>query len=367
MKLLILTCSTGGGHNSAAKAISQAAAADGAECRIVDALQFLPGYDGKLISHGHNFVYRYLPYLFGVGYKYEQRSGAAAFRIECQRGAKALGQYIASGSFDAIVSVHIFASFMLAKLRRAGALGLPTANVATDYTCSPGFAECDLDLNFVPHDLIGEFVSCGLSAERVIESGIPVRREFIEHIPKSEARMKLGLPADGPLAILMCGAMGCGPMERLAVELSAELPAGGTLAVLCGTNHRLFEAITSRALPNVHAVGFTKQVNIWMDAADLMISKPGGSTSTEAMAKRLPMIIINAVPGCETKNLEYLTSRGCALTAPTQSIVPLAMQLLLEPGRTEDIRGNIERHFPHGAAERISCGVYGMINGNQAN
>ena len=62
MKLLILTCSTGGGHNSAAKAIAQAAAADGAECRIVDALQFLPGYDGKLISHGHNFVYRYLPF-----------------------------------------------------------------------------------------------------------------------------------------------------------------------------------------------------------------------------------------------------------------------------------------------------------------
>ena len=83
MKLLILTCSTGGGHTSAAHAIAQAAAEAGAECKIEDALRFLPGLDGKVISYGHTFVYRHLPNLFGVGYKYEQRSGAGAFRLEC--------------------------------------------------------------------------------------------------------------------------------------------------------------------------------------------------------------------------------------------------------------------------------------------
>ena len=363
MKLLILTCSTGGGHTSAAKAIAQAATEAGAECRIVDALRFLPGVDGKVISHGHTFVYRHLPALFGVGYRREQRSGANVFRMECSRGARSLGMYISDGGYDAVVSVHIFASFMLAKLREKGKLNVPTANVATDYTCSPGFAECDLDMNFVPHGLADEFESYGLEREHILETGIPVARSFGEHMPRQLAREVLNLPGDGQLVLLMCGAMGCGPMEELAAELSHQLPDGAMLAVLCGTNSRLQEAITTSGLKNVYAVGFTKRVSTWMDAADLMISKPGGSTSSETMAKRLPMIIINAVPGCETKNLEYLTQRGCALSAPTEEIPALAHELLLSPDKIESMRANMERYFPQGAAERISSAVIKRIQG----
>ena len=213
MKLLILTCSTGGGHTSAAKAIAQAATEAGAECRIVDALRFLPGVDGKVISHGHTFVYRHLPALFGVGYRREQRSGANVFRMECSRGARSLGMYISDGGYDAVVSVHIFASFMLAKLREKGKLNVPTANVATDYTCSPGFAECDLDMNFVPHGLADEFESYGLEREHILETGIPVARSFGEHMPRQLAREVLNLPGEGQLVLLMCGAMGCGKVR----------------------------------------------------------------------------------------------------------------------------------------------------------
>ena len=364
MKLLILTCSTGGGHTSAAKAVAQAASAAGADCRIEDALRFLPGFDGKVISHGHTFIYRHMPNLFGAGYRREQRSGAGAFRVECQRGARALGLYIADGGYDAVVSVHIFASFMLTRLRKDGALPIPAVNVATDYTCSPGFAESALDLNFIPHDLMDEFVNCGVNRERLIESGIPVGREFGERTPRKLARAVLGLPEKGVLALLMCGSMGCGPMEELTDRLSRALPEGGNLVVLCGTNTKLHEAISKCGLENVRAVGFTKRVSVWMDAADLMISKPGGSTSTETMTKRLPMIVIDAVPGCETKNLEYLTSRGCAISVPTDEIPVLARSLLLKPDRADDMRSNMERYFPPGAAERISDAVTGLIRGN---
>ena len=364
MKLLILTCNTGGGHNSAARAIAQAAEDAGASCRVEDALRFLPGFDGKVISYGHTFVYRHLPSLFGIGYRYEQRSGAGAFRVECSRGARRLGTYIADGGYDAVVSVHIFASFMLAKLRERGELNLPTFNVATDYTCSPGFAECNLDMNFVPHDLMGEFVRCGLEPERVVESGIPVAREFGDSMPKARARAALGLPEDGPLALLMCGSMGCGPMSELAERLSEAMPEGGTLAVLCGTNARLCEEISAAGLKNVTAVGFTRRVSTWMDAADLMISKPGGSTSTETMSKRLPMIVINAVPGCETKNLEYLTSRGCAVSAPTEDIPALAREILLNGELAHKMKANMEIYFPHGAAKVISGAVAERIRAN---
>ena len=363
MKLLILTCSTGGGHTSAARAIAEAAGERGCECTIVDALDFLPGVDGKVISHGHTFVYRHLPSIFGVGYRFERRGGARAFRVECVRGAKNLALYLDGGGFDAVISVHIFASFMLAALCKRGRLELPTVNVATDYTCSPGFAECSLDLNCVPHGLKDEFVKCGLAPETVLETGIPVSREYGESEPRRSAREMLDLPLEGPLALLMCGSMGCGPMEWLAGELSRALPEGGTVAALCGTNDRLRKSLSRSGLDNVRAVGFTRQVSLWMDAADLIISKPGGLTSSEAMAKRLPMVVVDAVPGCETKNLEYLTSRGCAVTAPTEKIPALARGLLTEPERREEVRENIEKNFPQGAALRIRDAVLALIRG----
>ena len=360
MKLLLLTCSTGGGHTSAARAIAQAAGEAGAECEIVESLQFLPGVDGKVISHGHTFVYRHLPHLFGVGYRFERRGGARAFRVECTRGAKNLGAHIDAGGYDAVLSVHIFASFMLAALREKARLDLPTVNVATDYTCSPGFAECGLDLNCVPAGLADEFAGCGVKRETILETGIPVSREYGASLPKKRARELLNLPADGPLVLLMCGSMGCGPMEWLAGELCHALP-DGHVAALCGTNERLRTALDRDGQANLVSVGYTGQVSVWMDAADLIISKPGGLTSSEAMAKRLPMLVVDAVPGCETKNREYLCARGCALAVPTESIPAEAVKLLADGNRRAEMRANMERWFPHGAAPRIRDAVFELV------
>lgn len=362
MRYLLLTCSTGGGHTSAARAIAQALEETGGECVIEDALQFLPGVEGKVISHGHTFVYRHLPSLFGMGYRFERRGGARAFRVECERGAKGLGAYIAGGGFDAIISVHIFSSFMLSALRRREGLEIPAVNVATDYTCSPGFAECGLDHNCIPMGLTDEFVRYGLAPGQVIETGIPVAREYGEKLDRQTARNMLGVTGQGPLVMLMCGSMGCGPMEWLAGELSRSLPEGGTLAALCGTNDALRSALERDAYPRLTAVGYTSQVALWMDAADLIISKPGGLTSSEAMAKRLPMLIVNAVPGCETKNLEYLTERGCAVYVPTESIPRTARELLADGARREEMKKQMERYFPHGAALRIAGAVNALIN-----
>ena len=365
MKLLILTCSTGGGHNSAAKAVAQAARDMGAECTVVDALRFLPLFDGKVISRGHTFVYRHLPRLFGAGYKYEERGGARAFRIECSRGARSLHRFIAAGGFDAVITVHVFAGFMLASLRAKNQLNIPAALVATDYTCSPGVADCDLDLTFVPYGLTDEFVSCGLPAERVVETGIPVSKEYSTKIARPIARNELGLDKDGKLILLMCGSMGCGPMEELALELCETLGGRGTVAALCGTNERLRDQLSREAPENLRAVGFTKDVPLWMDAADMIISKPGGLTSSEAMAKRLPMIVIDAVPGCETKNREYLTASGCALTSATERIPYLANELLTDEALAARLVRNMEQNFPHGAAKRICERVMSLVNAGE--
>ena len=365
MKLLILTCSTGGGHNSAARAIAQAAGENGCVCTIVDALRFLPRLDEKVISRGHVFVYRYLPRLFGMGYKFERRGGARAFRVECVRGAKNLGRYIEEGGFDAVVSVHVFASFMLAALRKRAELSLPCVNVATDYTCSPGFAECALDLNCVPAGLTEEFAACGLEPETVLETGIPVQREYSERSPRRLARVLLDLPEEGPLVLLMCGSMGCGPMEWLAGELSRGLPTGSRVAALCGTNEKLRASLEGSGLANVRAVGYTRQVGLWMDAADLIISKPGGLTSSEAMAKRLPMLIVDAVPGVESKNLAYLTSHGCAKYVPVEEIPAAARAMVSGELDLAPMREAMEANFPHGAAQRIAEAVFELVRVNQ--
>ena len=163
------------------------------------------------------------------------------------------------------------------------------------------------------------------------------------------------------------GVMVYAKTSKAAARLSEQLRGGGFekryLAVLCGTNERLKADIEAAGLANVRPVGYTKRVSLWMDAADLIISKPGGLTSSEAMAKRLPMIIVDAVPGCETKNLEYLTARGCARFVPVEDIPAAARELLLNAAEREEIRSRIEQNFPQGAAERITEALFGLAKG----
>ena len=174
-----------------------------------------------------------------------------------------------------------------------------------------------MDAWFIPHaGLIPEFAAYGIPEEKLVVSGIPVRNEFLSRQDKAAIRRKLKLPEDKKIAVLSCGSMGAGSMGRLAALLAQTLPKDSLLVAICGSNRKL-EKRLKRFVHNkrLKVMGFVDSMGDYLDAADLFLTKPGGLSTTEAMHKGLPLILINVAPGCETRNMEYLTKLGCAASA----------------------------------------------------
>ncbi len=356
MKALILTCNTGGGHNSAAKALQACFASRGVTCDIKNALQFFHKGMEKIISNGHVFCYRHLPKAFGVGYRMAERHPKSKFIYRFNaHAAEPLYQFILAGGYDTVICVHIFTELMMTEIRRKFGLQVRQYFVATDYTCSPGCAAGDMDAYFVPKFLTPEFAEKGVDASKVVESGIPVGTSFNTRVEKQEARRQLGLPEDGPLVIMMCGSMGCGPIEELAQGLAKSMPPAAQLAIFCGSNEKLSESLAPMANERIRILGgFGQPMSLWMDAADLFLTKPGGLSSSEALTKHLPMVCINAVPGCETRNLDYFAKYGLAKTTEgVDALLQLTLDSIEHPEQMDEVRENIRKIFDFNAVENI--------------
>lgn len=373
MQFLILSCNTGGGHNSAARALKSYFEQQGDTCEIKDALSFWSTANSKLISNGHVFIYRNLPKLFGIGYRFEENHPPKDDNYSIMynlvtRGCESLLEYISNSAFDAVICSHIFSAMMMTKLKKLGKTEIPAYLIATDYTCSPGFAENDLNAYFIPSaSLCEEFVQKGVPKEKIVASGIPVNPEFYNNTPKALAKKKLHLPEDKRLVLLSCGSMGCGPMKSLTYDLPKQLPSDVILAVLCGSNRRLFKSLTrDTSLPeNVKPIGFTSRMPLYMDAADLLITKPGGLSSTEAAVKGLPMIFIDAVPGCETRNLEFFTANGFADSREgDDELCRLICHYLSRQDKLDRISRRLKAEFSVNAVEAIYKHIINDIKDN---
>lgn len=313
MRILILSANTGGGHNSTAKALAEQMEKLKIEYEIADTLAFISEKVSDLISRGHSYVYRRLPRLFGIGYRYEESHSVRFLYNQCAKGADALWEKLNSQSFDAVLCAHVFAGLMMTELRSRYGGGIPCYFLATDYTCSPGVSEMRLDGYFIPHRmLLGEFSHSGVPADRLIVTGIPVGSVFYERGSKEDARRVLGLPQDQRIVLLCCGSMGCGNLERSARRMLGKMPPDSCLVVVCGRNEKAYEALKPYESQRFAVLPFVENITDYMTAADLYVTKPGGLTTTEAIVKGLPMILVDTVGGCETRNYRFLMDRGVA-------------------------------------------------------
>ena len=336
MNILILSCNTGEGHNSVARALKEQFDADGVACTIADALSF--GFKGQsyIISNGHVFVYRHLPRLFGTVYRYEERHSKADSRSLIYRAninfADRLYRYIQENGFDVIICVHVFPAIAITEIKRRYHPSFRSYFVATDYTCSPGANQSKLDGYFIPHDkLIPEFVSCGIPREKLYPFGMPIRRAFYSHKSQSLARREMSLPEDRPVVLCMGGSMGAGPMKKLIPLLSEQLKNSACIVAVCGHNEKMLARLRSLQLKNVISVGYTTKVSEYMDSADLILTKAGGLSSSEAAAKALPIVYVDAVPGCETRNIEFFCQNHYAVAGHSaEEISALVTSLLAD-------------------------------------
>ena len=234
---------------------------------------------------------------------------------------------------------------------------MASANLATDYVCHPGVHDTALDLYFIPDAALAPgFESPGIRPEQIIPSGLPVRQMFYTARPMAAARRLMGVPEEGKHLVLMCGSMGCGPMKRLARQLARRMGPETTLTIVCGTNRRLYRRLTRRYRDDrrVQVLGYVEDMSALMDSANLCLTKPGGISTTEAAVKSLPMVLINAVSGCERYNLSYFTALGGAKTgAGVKALAQTALRLLSSPRELTQMRGCLSPMGARNAAEII--------------
>ena len=372
MRVLILTCNTGGGHNAVAAALAESFRRLGVSSDTADGLSFISQKASRFVSKWHTRFYRRYPKLYKAGYMSAENDAESNDRDNpvyryMTRGARRLDRAIQDGGYDAVVCVHVIPAMMMTELRRQRESGPVFCFVATDYTCSPTVGGCTPDICVIPHEeLAEEFVSCGIARETLLAAGIPVRAVFRERGDRAAARSELALPPEGRHIVLMSGSIGCGPMADIAAELEKRMERGDFASVLCGSNRQMLYALRRRGFRRVEAVGFTNRVHRYMDSADVLVSKPGGISITEAGTRGTPLLLADMVGGCETRNQEFFHARGWAETCQPEDMADAALALLDRPERRQALVAQQHRDFDGLAADRVAQAVYDRCRGGEA-
>ena len=372
MRVLILTCNTGGGHNAVAAALAESFRRLGVSSDTADGLSFISQKASRFVSKWHTRFYRRYPKLYKAGYMSAENDAESNDRDNpvyryMARGARRLDRAIQDGGYDAVVCVHVIPAMMMTELRRQHETGPVFCFVATDYTCSPTVGGCTPDICVIPHEeLAEEFVSCGIARETLLAAGIPVRAVFRERGDRAAARSELALPPEGRHIVLMSGSIGCGPMADIAAELEKRMERGDFASVLCGSNRQMLCALRRRGFRRVEAVGFTNRVHRYMDSADVLVSKPGGISITEAGTRGTPLLLADMVGGCETRNQEFFHARGWAETCQPEDMADAALALLDRPERRQALVAQQHWDFDGLAADRVAQAVYDRCRSGEA-
>ena len=362
MKVLILSSSTGAGHDSCANAVKEVFDINGEDCKVEESLNYISKYVAAVVTRGHTVIYRHFPAVFKIGYEFldnhsnSYKKGTLTNKL-LSLGSKKLGEYIKAEGFDTVISTHPFSSVMLASAVEKCNLKVKTAFVATDYTCAPTVDAESLDVYFVPDNaLIDAFITYGIKKEKIVPSGIPVKQIFYNSIPKNQAKELTGINEKSTHLLIMCGSMGCGPIKKLVDKISEKLPQNTEITVVCGTNKALKNSLDKKyALNNyVHIKGFVSNMSELLDSADLYLTKPGGLSVSEARQKNLPMVFVNAVAGCEEYNRKHFVGMKTAVCADTvDALCQSCLELLNDSEKLNGMSEIFLNEQKTNAAEKI--------------
>lgn len=363
MKAIILTCNTGQGHNSAGIAVCEALQARGVECEVVDALSFVGNYASELLSGFFVGLAVKTPRAFGYFYRTGDSMNTDKRRSPVYYAnmlyALKLKHYIVKNEFDIAICPHLFPAEALTYLRRRQGLTLKTYMISTDYTCIPFLDEIYANTIFVPHeDLMQEFLNRGVPAEKLVVSGIPVSEKFKKNMSKSEARTMIGAEQDAKLFLVMSGGDGGGDALLLTKRLLERGDDRTRVIALTGRNIRLREDFMKAFKDDnrVKTFVFTLHVPVFMDACDVLLTKPGGLSSTEAAVKNVPVIHASPIPGVETLNARFFSERGMSVWGiDCDMAVGCAIKLAEDEAWQAHMLSAQRKYVLPDAAERISA------------
>lgn len=351
MKFLIFTAAFGTGHNQVAAALAEAAVAEGHEAEVVDGLAVgVPGLS-SLMTSGFIHLLHAAPGIYRMAYNRAELPGqwealksggiGALTRLMWSR----LQPLLALSRPDVIVCTHPFVLGVMATLRRQGRLAIPVAGVLTDFAPHSFWLHSGVDQYYVATAEMADTMSAhGVPPYRVHVTGIPIRSMFSAPPDRKLAAEALGLDPQRPTVLLMGGGLGMGPMRTLAAT-ACRIGLPAQVLAVTGTNHRLYEQLlpltmqADLAAPCLRVYGYVREVNHLMAVSDLLVSKAGAVTASEALAMSLPMLLVNPIAGHEERNQAALVSTQAARALFDPAVAaPVLRHLLTHPEEVAAMR-----------------------------
>lgn len=324
-RILLLSMGFGTGHNKTAKVLcSSFQQLSGVYAEAVDLLELIPKTFHPILQNGYTGMLQRFPVFYHCLYDWTHQS--KVIRYVSSEFIEKIGWTIRkkiNQLFDEfrptkIVTTHPFTLLVLPTKWKH----LPSVGVVTDYELHPMWLTRVPDVLCLPMGLIQsssiERIRWKTGA-RLIETGIPIKPEFYQDVSQVSARRQLGLRLDQPVVIVMGGGAGLGPLEDLVMELKGL--SAIQFAVMTGKNQKLYHSLREKHQDqHLHIKPYCRNIPLWMSAADLLVTKPGGVTVSEAIAKRLPMFLFEAFPGQEEANQRFILNRGIGIATSPSTI-----------------------------------------------
>lgn len=321
MRFLILHASAGGGHRRAAEALAAAAGARGFGVIVRDILDFMPPLYRQTYAKGYLTLIRSAPEIWGYLYAQSDRSAHHPLERQLRTAFNKLNsisflRFLARVSPDAVLCTHFLPLELVGTLPPQRRRGLSLFGVVTDFAAH-ALWYCDgIDAYYVAtEEARRQLARKGQPTDRIVVSGIPVLPAFVPGPASRVARARLGLRSDLPAVLVLNGGLGIGPALELMRACEAD-PPPCQLLIVTGQNPKIeakARAAAAQGQVPTTVYGFVENIHELMDAADIVISKPGGLTMAEALAKGRPVMIMDPIPGQEQRNSEYLLETGCAV------------------------------------------------------
>lgn len=275
-KVLVLSCGTGGGHNSAAKAIVQRLNEKGVKADFKEYLEIINPKLCKIVnqlyikSTGNQG--RVFKRVYKIGEMYDKTKLLSPVYGLNRLAKNKLYQYIKKNEYDYFVTTHLFAAQALTCIKKEYPIHF--IEIATDYTYIPFWKETNPDYMIIPHEeLKNEFVQKGMPSEKIKSIGIPVNKQFSDEINRQECLKELGLNEKEKYILVMTGSMGFGNVFHLVECLNNEIEE--KIIVVCGNNQELYQQLQDRKrLNKVIPIGFTNKIAEYMRISQMVLTKP---------------------------------------------------------------------------------------------
>ena len=358
-KVLILSCGTGGGHNSAAKAIQEDLISKGIDTDFIEYLdivnQRVRNNVNKLYIHSTRENGKVFKVVYKLGEIYQKTNLKSPVYALNFLNKKRLYKYIIDNNYQYIITTHLFAAQSLTAIKKEHPIKFMA--VATDYVCIPFWEETNPDYFVIPSEELKEdFENKGIPEKKLLPFGIPTAKAYREMYDKNEFKEKLKFDVNKKYVLILTGSMGFGNITDMIKKLHEDMKQVNFI-VSCGHNEDLFNTLKEeyKNTKNVIILPYTDKISYYMKASDIILSKPGGLTTTEIATLRKPFIHTMPIPGCENYNANFFDKRKMAIKCDTiEEVVENTKKLLKNETLQNQMIENQEKYIRKDTCDKIA-------------